>query len=489
MPEENNQIQPYNQESEELATFDDQETELNLDEIKDPQLLQTLKERQNKTLVDYSAHRKIYPNSMNGEKIVWDTPFMRKEEGQEFAEFPTISRKSYGASDIIGVVGIVTSADFGFAYWGDDQESNSGGPKCKTVAAYTRYGDQEKLVTSNLPLKTPYRQPHQSKKEPSKFNKDLRRKKSYLTLYGSRAPLDEEGKETETGYDPSEPITLDNVDQRFRTCEQCVHFKDHFDLEDEHGQVSRKASKCGFNGEIKVAVFAIAVEETDIKGNKDVVFYRPEDYGIDTLTGPFIARMLLNKTAGLQQIGEGDFEIQVNKKSNPLAEGIYDFPTYYDLLQSSLSRIDLYEDGTKPVYNFLTVITPIEVKKSDPKAGGADYIPVFKHLKGGHFDHCLKSEKVSQIAYDLEKAEIRSANNEAVYIPTANPVFDALEKEGLNCYRPDASDGEEPPEDGSGETPDNPDNGDGGNGNENGNGNSKPNPFSSYKFKRTAVGS
>ena len=150
-----------------------------------------------------------------------------------------------------------------------------------------------------------------------------------------------------------------------------------------------------------------------------------------------MARMLFNKTAGLQKIGEGNFEVQINKKNNPLAEDIYDFPTYLETLQSSFNRIDFFEDGNKPVYNFLTVITPVEVSKSDPKEAGADYIPVFKHLKGGYFDHCLKQYNVSKIAYDLEKAEIRAANNESVYLPTDNPVFEALEKEGLNCYRPD----------------------------------------------------
>ena len=431
--EQNLEIQKQNQ-NQELSTFDDDDTSgLDLSQINDPQLAKALEERKNRELKDYTAHRKLYPNGLNGERMVWHTPFLKKEEGTEFSEFPTISRKGFGASDILGLVGVFTSVNFGFAYWRDDREDNR--PHCQTVAVYTRYGENEKLTVGNLPLKEPYRQPHQAKGKPSEFNKQLRKKKSYMTLYGSRPPLDEEGNQVETDIDPSEPITLDNVDKRFRTCEQCVHFKDHFDLSlDDKGEIPRKASKCGFSGEMKFAVFAIAVLESDINGNKDVVFYRPEDYGIDTLTGPFIASLRINKTMGLQSIGDGDFDIQINKKTNPLAEDVYDFPTYYDLLQSSLGRIDFYEDYTKPIYNFLTLMTPVEVVKDDPNAGGADYIPVFKHLKGGYFDHYLKQHNVSQIAYDLEKAEIRAANNESVTFPTANPVFESLEKEGLNCY-------------------------------------------------------
>ena len=244
-----NEIQTTNQ-SQELASFDDDSNDIDLDQINDPQLLQTLKERQNKTLLDYTAHRKIFPTCMNGEKFVWQTPFLKKEQGVEFAEFPALSRKGIGASDIIGIVGLITATDFGFAYWRDDKDSNNG-PFCKTVAAYTRYGDKEKLHVSNLPLNVPYRQPHQAKAKPDQYNKELRRKKSHVTLYGSRPPLDEDGNEIEVDYDQSEPITLDNVEQRFRTCEQCVHFKDHFDLQlDDKGEIPRKASKCGFNGEI-----------------------------------------------------------------------------------------------------------------------------------------------------------------------------------------------------------------------------------------------
>lgn len=443
-----------NQEENNLLSFDDIDNTPNLEDVQDPLLRKELEERQNKELKDYSAHRRIFPNSFNGSKLVWDTPFMQKPQDVQFPEFPNLTKNSVSAGNIIGLVGIITKARFGFTYWKEDDEEDtkkSNVPTCKTIAAYSRIGEEDQLIVNDNPLPKPIRQPHQSKSKYNEYTKDLKRMKSNFTIYGSRPPLDEEGNEIEVNHDPSEPITMDNIDQRFRTCESCVYHGQHFDGEvNSKGEMGRKADKCGMSGQIKFCVFAVVVLEEDVNGESSVVYYKPEDYGIDTLQGPFMAQSTVNKTMGLSELGKKDFDLQINKTTNPIANqenGFVAFPTYLDWLKDNPNRHKYIEGNV--IYNALTLITPVEVQKEDPKSGGASYIPVFKLMEGKYITNSLIRKDVPSLAYEIEQAEIKAANGKETVIPSHNPIFDALKQEGYKVFDSEKEEvvgGEEPVE-------------------------------------------
>jgi hypothetical protein len=450
--------------NEELLTFDSVSPG-DISEISDPVLAMDIEEKENEVPNDYIAHRKVYPNSFNGSRFVWTTPFIKSSPEIEFSEFPNVNKKSLYGEEIIGLVGMFIDVSFGFVYWGskEDQRKNENRPICKTVAAHTHYRGKDELIVDNMPLKKPVRQPYQAKTKPGTFSQDLRRLKSRLTLYGSRAPLDENGNVVETEYDSSEPITLENVDKRFRTCESCVFFHDHFKGQaDPEDGIPSESAKCGFNGEFKFVVFAVAIQEKDADENKQVVFYEPGDLGIETLTGPFVARCTLNKSTGLNEVGQGRYEISINSQTNPLYDDKFtSFSKYYEFLEKSRERHAVVgkEDDKKVVYNAVTMITPVEVEKDDPNEGGADYIPMFRHLGGGNlFDHCLISENLAQFAYDLEQAEIQMANGQPVTIPSKNPIYEVLKQSGYNCFD---SEGEEPQQPQQPQQPQNNGNGNG----------------------------
>lgn len=512
MTEEQNAIQQQQDNS--LLSFGDAPTEDNLKELSLQQQID-IEERKNQEKTDFAAHRRIYPNSFNGARFVWDTPQTGKQPDQDFAEFD-VSRKTVESSDLIGLVGIFVNVSAGWIYWGDeedpDYDEESKAPICKTKAVYTRYGEEEELTVDEMPLTDLIRQPHQSKSKPGQFTRDMKRKRNFMHVYGSRSPVEKplfdylctlernddgtvtasfgdlanqmevsqkgiatmlewgqrrgyfpnydagEEKVTVTLGDPQSfkfdevPVTKENVDARYRKCEECVFFHQHFsgDL-DKEGNMRRKSTKCGFNGEFKFVVFALAVWDEQ---EEQTVLYRPEDYAeendIETLSGPFTVRCLINKTTGLNVIGEGEMDVQINSDTNPLYDNFCTaFSSYYKTMRETTPRIQSFEG--QAVYNFLTLVTPVEVRKKDPNQGSASHIPVFRHLAYGRYDDCLVRHNVAKLAYDIEQTEIRAYNGEVVQMPNQNPVFDALKAEGWNCYEP----GEETENGSAGSKPDN----------------------------------
>lgn len=337
-------------------------------------LPQALAEGQNVSFDnEWRAHRACSIKS--SDKIVWEYPMSNKAKEEAAAKGVLTHVEVTQGHYITALRGIPIEFQYGAAL-GDGREKDNFKPICNTTRAVYHLGEHSTDISSKEPLRFPFGQVHQSKKEPHTFNRML--DKDYLELYGSRGPV---------GLPEGAPFTTP------RTCRSCVQAGEHYlGTAEEFTNPERKdIPKCSMRGNLLFAVLEIGLLDTSgtLDGLPSVIKWvsiadaklRTMD-GVEEggkpvpLTRPFIIKLEGLSKAVHNPIGRGSFENNITKQSYQPDE-IYSAGDYFEYLRDPKyrgSRSKILKSTGDVVF---PVVTEIHAGIKPKIDNNATHMPVF----------------------------------------------------------------------------------------------------------------
>ena len=403
-----------------LVKLQELDLSVDLEFDEDPEHLpQALREGQNVAFDnEWRAHRTFSIKGSN--KIEWSHPVSAKVRDEAKAKGTPLHTEVTQAHYITALRGLPLEFQYGAALV-DGRDKDNFKPICNTTRAVEHLGERSTDVTDKQPLRFPFGQVHQSKKEPHTYNRVL--DKDYLVLYGSRGPI---------GLAEGEAFSTP------RTCKSCVEAGEHYiGTEEQFLDPEINIPKCGKKGSLLFAVFEIGLLDTS--GELDGLPSKIEwvsiaDAKLRTMEGveeggkpvPLV-RPFIIKLEGLSQvvhssIGTNKYETNIlNKPYQP--DEIYSVGDYFEYLRDSKyrgQRSKVLKSTGDVVY---PVITEIHAGEKFKLEYNATHMPVFHPVTTlDKLPADSPWKDALRLALQIRKLEVEVANSKASFesVPKVN---------------------------------------------------------------------
>lgn len=389
----------------------DLSVDLEFDE--DPEHLpQALREGQNVAFDnEWAAHRVTSIKLSN--KIEWSHPVSAKVRDEAKAKGTPLHTEVTQAHYITALRGIPLEFQYGAALV-DGRDKDNFKPICNTTRAVEHLGEQSTDISNKQPLRFPFGQVHQSKKEPHTYSKSL--DKDYLVLYGSRGPV---------GLAEGEAFSTP------RTCKSCVEAGEHYlGTQEQLLDPNSGIPKCGMRGSVLFAVFEVGLLDTsgELDGEPSKInWVSIADARLRTMEGveeggkpvplvrPFIIKLDGLSNVVHSPIGTGKFETNIlNQPYQP--DEIYSVGDYFEYLRDAKYRGQRSKVLKSTGDVVFPVITEIHAGEKFKIEYNATHMPVFHPVTTlDKLPADSPWKDALRLALQIRKLEVDVANGKASF--------------------------------------------------------------------------